>query len=117
MKRFLVTALSFFCLSSPQAFTSDFLEMTCRDDETQGYCMALLQGFLTGYKMGHHNGTFNATAVGDDKGPELCIPRDVTTEEIYEAMYPHLRKDLGFLDLSLFIAAQTAYPCDMQNKN
>lgn len=110
MKRFLVTALSLLFLSSPQAFTSSFLEMTCRDDETKGYCMALLQGFLTGYKMGYHNGTFNAAA--ENKDPELCIPRDVTTEEIYEDMFPYLREDIGTLDFTLFVAALSTYPCE-----
>ena len=74
--------------------------------------MSLLQGFLTGYKMGYHNGTFNATAAEGEKGPELCVPYELTPGDIYDDMYPHLRKDIEFSDFALFVAALNAFPCE-----
>ena len=112
MKRGLISVIFVFCFSSAPAFGSSFLELACKNDETKGYCMALLQGFLTGYQMGHHSATFNATAAEDKKGPELCIPAGLKPGDIYDDIYPHLRKDIEFLDLSLFIAAQQAYGCE-----
>ena len=111
MKLGLMLVIWLFCLCSSQAFASNFLKLACKDDETKGYCVALLRGFLSGYEMGHLSGTHNAQAASGDRGPELCIPRDLTSEDIYNDMYPHLSKDLGFLDLSLFAAALSAYPC------
>ena len=39
----------------PQALASDCLDLACGDVEQKGYCIALLQGFLSGYKMGYQN--------------------------------------------------------------
>ena len=112
MKRGLISVIFVFCFSSSPAFGSSLLELACKNDETASYCMVLLQGFLTGYEIGHHTGTFNATAAEDKKGPELCIPSGLKPGDVYDDMYQHLRKDIEFLDLSLFNAAQQAYPCE-----
>ena len=112
MKPCLITIISFLCFSTSQAFASNFLEVACENDDSKGYCIALIQGFLTGYKMGHHNGAFNAAAAEGEKGPELCVPHDLTPGDIYDDMYPHLRKDIEFLDFSLFVAALNAFPCE-----
>jgi hypothetical protein len=112
MRLVLLTGIFVFTCSTSKALASDFLGMACEDAETKSYCMVLLQGFLTGYKIGHHNATSNASAVAGEKGPELCIPVDLTAGDIYEDMHPHLPQGVGFLDMSLFIAALSAYPCD-----
>lgn len=112
MNRGLISVIFVFCFSSFPAFASSFLELACKNDETKVYCAVLLQGFITGYQMGHRVGTVNATAVEGKKGPELCIPSGLSSEDIYDDMYPYLRKDIEVLDLSLFIAAEQAYACE-----
>jgi hypothetical protein len=112
MKACIVIIICFFCFSTTQAFASNFLEVACENDDSKGYCMALLQGFLTGYQLGHHNGTFNATAAEGEAGPKLCVPDNLTSGDIYDEMHPHLSKDIGFLDLSLLVAALNAFPCE-----
>ena len=112
MKRVLTNVICIFCLGSTPTFASSFLELACENDETKSYCSVLLQGFITGYKMGYHNGTFNATAAEGERGPELCVPPGLTSGDIYEDMYPYIVKDIEFLDFSLFVAALKAYPCE-----
>lgn len=112
MKRGVISVIFVFCFSSSPAFGSSFLELACKNDETKGYCMSLLQGFLTGYKTGYRFGTVNATATEGEGGPELCIPHGLSAGDIYEDMYPYLNKDLEFVDLALFSAALEAYPCE-----
>ena len=112
MKRGLISFIFVFCFSSSPVFGSSFLELACKNEETKGYCSVLLQGFITGYEMGYHNGTFNASAAEGEEGPKLCVPDNLTSGDIYDEMHPHLPKDIGFSDLSLFVAALNAFPCE-----
>ena len=91
---------------------SDFLDTVCGSSETKAYCMTLLQGFLSGYNLGYHNGTHNAKAAPDERGPELCVPYGVKPADLYEDIRPHLPEGLGVLDMSLFVGALKAYPCE-----
>jgi len=97
--------------SSP-ALASDTLEMVCGDVQDKGYCMVLLQGFLSGYQLGYANGTHNAVAKESEKGPELCVPSNLTMGDLYHDIHPHLPEGLGVLDMSLFVGALKTYPCD-----
>ena len=112
MRLHLLAAIFVIAYNPFQARASDFLDLACGDVEQKGYCIALLQGFLSGYKMGYHNGTYNAQAAPSDQGPQLCVPSDLSPGKIYDDIYPHIPEGLGYLDMSLFVAALKAYPCE-----
>ena len=112
MKRRLLIAALMLALNSSHALASDMLEMACGSADTKAYCMMLLQGFLTGYKTGYITGTQDAESASGDASQKLCVPSDLTPEDYYEDMKPHLPEGLGFLDLSLFLSARKAYPCN-----
>ena len=115
MKLGLPILFSLLTCTFPKAFAEDFLDMVCKDDARKDHCMILFRGFLTGYAMGYHNGTHNALAASNEKGPELCVPAELTNNDIYEDMHQHLPDfpdELAMLDMSLFVAALRAYPCE-----
>ena len=116
MKWLQLIAVSLLSYSSLPALASDTLETVCGDVENKAYCMVLLQGFLSGYQLGYANGTHNAVAEPSDKGPELCLPSNLTMGDMYRDIHPNLPEGLGVLDMSLFIGALEAYPCD-KNQN
>ena len=89
MKRRLISVIFVFCFSSSPAFGSSFLELTCKNDETKGYCMALLRGFLTGYQMGHHSGTLMPRQPKTKKGPSY-VYRPVLNPEIFMTISTHI---------------------------
>lgn len=95
-----------------QALASNFPDLAFGDVEQKGDCIALLQGFLSGYKMGYQNGTYNAQAAPSDQGPQLCVPSDLSPGKIYDDIYPHIPEGHGYLDMSLFVAALKTYPCE-----
>jgi hypothetical protein len=111
MKWLQLIAVSLLSSSSLPALASDTLEKLCGDVENKAYCMVLLEGFLSGYQLGYRNGTLNASAEPSDKGPELCLPSNLTMGDMYRDIHPHLPEGLGVLDMSLFIGAVKAYSC------
>jgi len=48
MKIWIALLCTVIAYSPPQALASDFLDLACGDVEQNGYCIALLQGFLSG---------------------------------------------------------------------
>ena len=112
MRQRLLTAIFVIACHPSQALASDFLGLACGDVREKGYCITLLQGFLSGYNLGYHNGTYNAQAAPSDQGPQLCVPSDLSPGKIYDDMHPHIPEGLGVLDMSLFVAALKAYPCE-----
>lgn len=113
MRRLILAVILLTSYTPSKALARDFLDLVCGDIETKDYCIVLMQGFVSGYQIGYANGTHNATAAPSDRGPELCVPYDLTSGEIYDDMRPHMPEGLGVLDMSLFIAALEAYPCDV----
>ena len=104
-------ALLAFFLLNPFTALASVLSIACDDGYDEGCCMMLLQGFVSGYMMGFENSEHSGSGAPNGEKSKLCIPAGISSKELYDAIKPNLEDIMGYLDISIYTAAISTYPC------